>query len=111
MATRGIWRTDDRRSRLVSESADVGQPRGDVANLVEVRQQHRRRVPLIGSFFAGVADTYITSSIVPETGIATLADVINGIGVATIAAIMFQTIISQHIYDEQKQEVLFRCIR
>lgn len=59
---------------------------------------------VIGSFFAGVANTYITSSIVPETGIATLADVINGIGVATIALIMFQTIISQHFYDKQKQE-------
>lgn len=59
---------------------------------------------VIGSFFAGVANTYITSSIVPETGIATLADVINGIGVATIAVIMFQTIISQHFYEKQKQE-------
>lgn len=60
---------------------------------------------VIGSFFAAVANTYITSSIVPETGIATLADVINGIGVATIAIIMFQTIISQHFYDKMKQEV------
>jgi hypothetical protein len=59
---------------------------------------------VIGSFFAGVANTYITSSIVPETGIATLADVINGIGVASIAVIMFQTIISQHFYEKQKQE-------
>lgn len=58
----------------------------------------------IGSFFAAVANTYITSSTVPDTGIATLADVINGIGVAVIALIMFQTIISEYFYEKKKQE-------
>jgi len=60
---------------------------------------------VIGSFFAAVANTYVTSSIVPDTGISTLADVINGIGVAIIAIIMFQTIISNYFYDKQKQEI------
>jgi hypothetical protein len=59
---------------------------------------------VIGSFFAAVANTYVTASVVPDTGIATLADVINGIGVALIALIMFQTIISNHFYDKKKQE-------
>jgi hypothetical protein len=59
---------------------------------------------VIGSFFAAVANTFVTSSIVPDTGIATLADVLNGIGVATIAVIMFQTMISNYFYEQKKQE-------
>lgn len=59
---------------------------------------------VIGSFFAAVANTYVTASIVPDTGISTLADVLNGIGVGIIAVIMFQTIISNYFYDKQKQE-------
>ena len=60
---------------------------------------------VIGSFFAAVANTYVTSAIIPDTGIATLADVINGIGVGIIAVIMFQTIISNHFYEKRKQDV------
>lgn len=63
----------------------------------------------IGSFFGAVANTYITSTIVPETGIATLADVINGIGVATITAVLFQTIISQYLHDKRKDEAFSRA--
>ncbi len=59
---------------------------------------------VIGSFFAAVANTYITASIVPDTGISTLADIINGIGVAAIAVIMFQTILSQYFFENKKQE-------
>jgi len=64
---------------------------------------HRLQV-VVGSFFASVASTYISSTVVPDPGIVTLADIINGIGVLTIALILFQTIISQYFYEKQKRE-------
>jgi len=59
---------------------------------------------VIGAFFAAVATTYVTSTIVPDTGIATMADVIDGIGIVTISIIIFQTVISQYFYEKQKDE-------
>jgi len=58
----------------------------------------------IGAFFGAVATTYVTSTNVPDIGIVTLADVIDGIGILTIAIIIFQTVISQYIYEQQKRE-------
>ena len=63
---------------------------------------------VVGSFFAAVANTYITSTIVPDTGIATLADVINSIGVITIAVIALQTIISQQLDERYGRKDLSR---
>ncbi len=64
---------------------------------------HRLQV-VVGSFFASVASVYISSTVVPDPGIVTLADIINGIGVLTIAVIMFQTVVSQYFYERQKLE-------
>jgi len=64
---------------------------------------HRLGV-VVGSFFASVASTYITSAVVPDAGIATLADVISGIGIVTIAIIMIQTIIAQYFFEKTKEE-------
>jgi len=64
---------------------------------------HRLNVA-VGGFFAAVATTYVTSTIVPDTGIATMADMIDGIGIVIIAITILQTIISQHIFEKQKQE-------
>jgi len=64
---------------------------------------HRLGV-VVGAFFASVASTYITSAAVPDAGIATLADVISGIGIVTIAIIMIQTIIAQYFFEKTKEE-------
>ncbi len=55
----------------------------------------------IGSFFAAVANSYITSSLIPDTGIATLADQINAIGMIVIALIIFQSIVSQIFHNKE----------
>ncbi len=63
---------------------------------------HRLGV-VVGSFFASVASTYISSAVVPDAGIATLADVISGIGIVTIAIVMIQTIIAQYFFEKPKE--------
>ena len=56
----------------------------------------------IGSFFAAVANSYITSSLIPDTGTATLADQINAIGMIVIGVVIFQSIISQFFHDKEE---------
>jgi hypothetical protein len=49
---------------------------------------------LVGGFFAAVANSYITSTYLPDTGTMTLLDQINLIGLATIFICLIQTVIS-----------------
>ena len=49
---------------------------------------------LVGGFFAAVANSYITSTYLPDTGSMTLMDKINGLGLVTIFLCMIQTVIS-----------------
>ena len=49
---------------------------------------------LVGGFFAAVANSYITSTYLPDTGAMTLMDKINAIGLVTIFLCMIQTVIS-----------------
>lgn len=49
---------------------------------------------LVGGFFAAVANSYITSTYLPDTGSMTLMDKINGLGLITIFICMIQTVIS-----------------
>lgn len=56
----------------------------------------------IGSFFAAVANSYITSSLIPDTGAATLADQINATGMIVIAIVIFQSIISGAFHDKEE---------
>lgn len=53
----------------------------------------------VGAFFAAIANAYITSSLLPDVGILTLADVVNGLGMVTIFLILVQSTISLYIYD------------
>ena len=56
----------------------------------------------IGSFFAAVANSYITSSLIPDTGTATLADHINSIGMIVVGVVIFQSIISQFFHSTEE---------
>ncbi len=49
---------------------------------------------LVGGFFAAVANSYITSTYLPDTGSMTLMDTINLLGLVTIFLCMIQTVIS-----------------
>lgn len=53
----------------------------------------------VGAFFASIANTYITSSLIPDTGMLTLADTINGMGMVLIFLTVVQSTISLYLYD------------
>ncbi len=59
---------------------------------------------LVGGFFAAVANSYITSTYLPDTGTMTLLDQINLIGLATIFLCLIQTVISSRFAVKGEQE-------
>ena len=62
----------------------------------------------IGALFAAIANNYITSSLVPETGALTLADMINDVGVLIIFLSLLESTISLYFYDRKGNEALSR---
>ena len=62
----------------------------------------------VGALFAGVANSYITSSLVPDTGVMTLADLVNGVGIAIILMSIVESTISLYLYDRRGSEALSR---
>ena len=62
----------------------------------------------IGGLFAAVANSYATSSLIPDTGIMTLADMVNGVGVWMILLTVIQSTVSLHIYERLGAEELSR---
>jgi|GEM_PF-487984 len=68
-----------------------------------------KRVSLaVGAAFAAVANFYISTSMMPETDMMTLADMINGIGIVFVFFSLVQSTISLHIYDQMKERELSR---
>lgn len=66
-----------------------------------------RLVLVSGSLFAAVANMYITSTLIPDTGVDTLADHINWIGAAFIMVAIVQAVIYQYSFEgrEDRQNV------
>jgi hypothetical protein len=62
----------------------------------------------VGALFAVIANTYITSSLVPDTGVITLVDIVNQVGIATIVLSLLQSTISLYLYDRKGKEALSR---
>src|SRR5262249_58546916 len=58
----------------------------------------------VGALFAAVANSYITSSLVPDTGAQTLADIVNGIGIVIILVSLVESTISLHMLDRLESE-------
>ena len=68
-----------------------------------------KRVSLgVGAAFAAVANFYISSSLMPETDMMTLADMINGIGIVFVFFSLVQSTISLHLYDQMEEKELSR---
>jgi hypothetical protein len=63
----------------------------------------------VGGLFAGVANSYITSGLVPDTGAMTLADLVNGVGIAIILLSIVESTISLYLYDRRGREALSRA--
>lgn len=72
---------------------------------------------LVGGFFAAVANSYITTTYLPDTGSMTLMDKINFLGLATIFLCMIQTVVSarfanrgEHAFSRQFDRLTFGLI-
>jgi hypothetical protein len=62
----------------------------------------------VGALFAAVANAYVVSSHVPDTGVMALADIINGVGIAVILLTVVQSTISLYLFSVRGQEALSR---
>ena len=62
----------------------------------------------VGALFAAIANTYITSSLVPETGVLTLADIINDVSILIIFLSLLESTISLYLYDRAGKVELSR---
>lgn len=63
----------------------------------------------VGALFAAVANAYVISSLVPDTGVLALADVINAVGISTILLTIVQSAISLHLYGTRGEEAFSRA--
>jgi hypothetical protein len=64
----------------------------------------------VGALFAAVANSYVSSSLIPQSGVSTLTDMINGLGAFTILLTVCQSTISLYIYsilDEEEMSRIF----
>lgn len=62
----------------------------------------------VGALFAAVANAYVISSLVPDTGNLALADIINGVGIGVILLTVAQSTVSLHLYSVRGNEALSR---
>jgi hypothetical protein len=62
----------------------------------------------VGGLFAAVANSYITSSLIPDTGVMTVADIVNGIGITTVLLTVIQSTVSLYIFERLGAEALSR---
>jgi len=60
----------------------------------------------VGALFAAVANSYINSSMLPNTGVMSLADIISIIGTITILLTLIESTISLHLYDRKDKKML-----
>lgn len=62
----------------------------------------------VGALFAAVANSYVSSSLIPQSGVSTLTDMINGLGAFTILLTVCQSTISLYIYSILEEEKMSR---
>lgn len=62
----------------------------------------------VGALGAVIVNTYVTSSLVPDTGVMTLADIVNHIGIVTIFLSLTQSAISLYLYERKGKQMLSR---
>lgn len=62
----------------------------------------------VGALFAVIANAYVTSSLVPDIGTMTLADMVNIVGIVAIFLALLQSTISLYLYDIKGKEALSR---
>ena len=63
----------------------------------------------VGGFFGAVANTLLSASLVPDSGIFTLMDMVNGFGAITIFLSLVQSTISLYFFDIREEVALSRA--
>lgn len=63
----------------------------------------------VGALFAAVANAYVISSLVPDTGSLAVADIINGVGIGVILLTVAQSTMSLHLFSVRGDEALSRA--
>lgn len=63
----------------------------------------------VGGFFGAIANTLLSASMVPDSGILTLMDLVNGVGAITIFLSLVGSTISLYLYDIRGEEALSRA--
>jgi len=62
----------------------------------------------LGALGAIIVNTYVTSSLVPDTGVMTMADILNHLGIVTIFLSLMQSAISLYLHEIRGKETLSR---
>ncbi|MGZ8847133.1 MAG: hypothetical protein ACXW3C_11785 [Pyrinomonadaceae bacterium] len=62
----------------------------------------------LGALGAVIVNTYVTSSLVPDTGVMTLADTVNQVGIVVIFISLTQSAISLYLYERRDRKALSR---
>ncbi len=63
----------------------------------------------VGALFAAVANAYVISSHVPDTGVLALADVVNGLGIVVILLTLLLSTLSLHLSSVRGEEAVARA--
>lgn len=64
----------------------------------------------VGGLFAAVASSYIASSLIPDTGVLTLADIVNFLGIAAIFLTVLESTLSLYLLDHLNKESLSKWL-
>jgi hypothetical protein len=62
----------------------------------------------VGGLFAAVANSYVTGSLIPDTGVMTVADIVNGLGIGMVLMTVIQSTVSLYLFEQLGAESLSR---
>lgn len=77
-----------------------------LALFVRLNNAETRFVMGSGALFVAIANTIITSELIPKTGILTLADMVNDIGLILILMTLVESTISLYLYQRKDKKLL-----
>jgi hypothetical protein len=61
-----------------------------------------------GALFVAIANTIITSELIPKTGIMTFADMVNDLGLILILMTLIESVVSLYLYEKKGEKILSR---
>ncbi len=77
-----------------------------LALLIRPNNAETRFVLGSGALFVAIANTIITSELIPKTGVMTLADMVNDLGLILILMTLIESTISIYLYQKKDEDLL-----